>query len=484
MQRIAQYEAAAAAVVAEATANDKPPLTACPAAMSEKTCSAQFIESFGRSAFRRPLTPAETMEMQQIYAKDRATNDYLHAIGAVAETMLASPRFYEIEPQGADPALALLDPYRLASRLSYFIWRSMPDEQLLAAAEGGQLASAADVEREARRLLADPRAHGAVSEFFNEWLSLDELPLLQKDPVLFPRFAEMSGDMATETMKFGKSVFFGDGQLETLLKSSKTWVNQPLAELYGQTGVVGPFQQAQLDPKIRAGILTQASFLSLTSSATDGSPSQRGLFIREKLLCQGDSDLTGSKKPLTGGASGPEPFRPPPNHDVTLPDAQPGQTNRDRSAAAIQSGGPQCTFGCHHYLDPIGYGFEEFDAIGQHRTTDNGSPVDASGELMCGLQGDLGRPPFKPDDQDGPFAGAVELSAKLGSSATVRDCVTRQWFRFGLSRAEGSISVSMTGTSSGEDECSIISATQATAGNLPDLVVAIATSNSFRYARW
>src|SRR5207244_12267333 len=150
-------------------------------------------------------------------------------------------------------------------------------------------------------------------------LALDQLSLSQKDPTLVPRFAEMSGDMATETQKFGESVFFGDGQLEPLLKSSNTWVNQSLAELYGQPDVVGPFQQVELDPKIRAGILTQASFLSLTSSATAGSPTRRGLFVREKLLCEGDGDLTGFMKGFTGGSAGPEPFRPPLHHDLTLP---------------------------------------------------------------------------------------------------------------------------------------------------------------------
>src|SRR5262249_44143351 len=154
-----------------------------------------------------------------------------------------------------------LSAYELASRLSYFLYRSMPDSALLDAAAAGQLLPKANVEAQVRRMLVSPKAHDAVTDFFAEWLSLDRLALTEKDPAVLPTFDALRADMAAETTKFTDSIFLGDGPPQSLLQSSTTWINEPLAQLYGQPGVVGTaFQQVKLDPKTRAGILTQASF--------------------------------------------------------------------------------------------------------------------------------------------------------------------------------------------------------------------------------
>jgi hypothetical protein len=442
--RLSHYAKTASDVAGRAVSQLSTLLPCDPQVVGETACASQFISSFGRRAYRRPLTTTEISDMQQAFGQGRMGGDFTSGIRTVITTMLANPGFYEIEHQAPLTGLAPLNPYQLASRLSYFIYRSMPDDALLAAAEGGKLATKVDAEREARRMLADPKARNGILDFFSEWLSLDQVGGLQKDATLYPNFLAQRTDLPTETMKFVESVFFGDGQFRSLLQSSTTWINEPLAQLYAQSGVVGlNFQQVMLNPKIRAGILTQGSFLSLTGNKTTGSPTQRGTFVRERLLCQ---------------AMPP----PPANSNLPLMEPMPGQTNRQRYMAAIGAGGPACA-GCHNLIDPIGYGFEEFDAVGGYRSMDNGLPVDASGNLTS--VGTI----------DGPFLGAVDLASKLGSSPEVRSCVVKQWFRFALSRTE-----------SDDDACAVDAAKQVLdkSGSLPELVVAIATSDSFRYARW
>jgi hypothetical protein len=436
MQHASLFGKAASDLAATAKTHLSQLLPCNPAQAGEMACATQFISSFGKRAFRRPLTSAELMQFQLTYAQ---VGDFTGGIGVVISNMLSSPSFYEIEPASAPAGIGALDPYRLASRLSYFIYRSMPDDTLLASAEGGKLVSKADVEREATRMLADPKAHDGVDGFFAEWLSLDQLASVAKDPSVTTDFAALRGDIATETTKFADSIFFGTGRWQDVLTSSATWINQPLAELYGQPGVVGQsFVQVTLDPKMRAGIVTQASFLSLAALTDESSPTQRGRFIREKVLCQM--------------------IPPPPPNIISLPPLANGQSNRQRYEATMSQ--PSCA-ACHSMMDGIGYGLEQYDAIGRFRTTDNGLPVDATGQITNLMNGPVA------------FNGGVDLALKLASSDEVRACAVKQWFRYALSRIEQD-----------EDACSITTATHALqmSGNLRDVVVAIASSDAFRYA--
>jgi len=440
VDRVGIYANAANQLALKAVGHLSMILPCDPAAIGEVACANQFIAAFGRRAFRRPLTAAESADMQQGYAQGRMGGDFASGIQQVITRLLMSPQFYEIEPKGTAPGLAPLGPFQQASRLSYFIYRSMPDAELLDAAEGGKLATADGVVTQAKRMLADPKAHNGVINFFSEWLALDRLDTTLKDPTLFPTFDSLRADMATETTKFAESIFFGDGRFTSLLQSSKTWLNAPLAALYGQAGVTGSFQQVQLDPKVRAGILTQASFLSLNSDSMQSSPTLRGIFVRNKILC--------------GLIPAPPPNTPP------LQPQMPGQTNRERYQASFTS--PVCA-ACHSLIEPIGYGLEQFDAVGRFRVTDNGKAVDASGNLA------------QVDGVAGPFTGAVELAAELASSGAARECQAKQWFRYALSRQEAE-----------EDSCALATAVQAiqTSGSLPELVIALVSSDSFRYARW
>jgi hypothetical protein len=435
-----QQYAKAADQLAQAALARLDTLLPCSPMSGEDVCARQFIDGFGLRAFRRPLLAEEVNEFMAVFQTARTNGDFAQSIGAVIATTLKSPHFYQIQEGPPSSAVTLLDPYRLASRLSYFIYRSMPDQPLLDAAASGKLTTAADMASQARRMLADPKAHDGIVEFFAEWLSLDRLAELSKDPSLHPNFATLSGYMRTETSKFVESVFFGSGQWSALLQSAETWLNEPLAQLYEVPGITGlAFQKANLDGKVRGGILTQASFLSIGASPNQSSPTLRGQSVLEKLFCR------------------PVP-PPPPAQFPPLPPQMPGETNRERYERYTTE--PAC-IACHSLIDRVGFGFEHYDAIGRYRLADNGKAVDSSGVL----QG---------TDVDGPFLGVVELSSKVASSQEAQRCVARQSLRFALSRQETEA-----------DVCSIEHAANAlrSSGDLRELVIALAASDAFRYAR-
>jgi hypothetical protein len=421
-----------------------------PASIGEDACAAQFIEKFGLRAYRRPLTDAEAAAYGGTYKDLRATSDFATAIENVVLGMLSSRSFLTIVDSGPQGTLTQLDPYALASRLSYFIYRSMPDQELFDAAASGGLATPEDIGLQVSRMLKSSRAHEAVVDFFTEWLTLDRLTgtpwqpdAIVKDATLFPEFDGLRVYMKTETQKFGESIFFGDGQWSSVLKSTRTWLNEPLAKFYGVGSVTGlDFREVNGDSATRAGVLTHASIMALTSGVNESSVVDRGVFVLEKFLCQ-------------------EWPPPPAGLNPVLPPLMPGQTNRGRYESVIVD--PACK-GCHEPMDGIGFGFEEFDAIGRYRSMENDLPIDATGTLS-----------FSGDGTDGSYNGAIELSAKLAASTVAQECAAKQWFRFALGRLEGE-----------EDACSLNAALGAvrSTGNLRELVVAIATSDAFRYARW
>jgi hypothetical protein len=334
-------------------------------------------------------------------------------------------------------SVVLLDPYQIAARLSYFLLNTMPDAALFAAAKAGRLTSPADIETQARRLLQDPRAREAVGQFFGEWLILDALDDETKDATLFPDFDDaLKAAMKEETLRFTTAVVLdGDARLATLLTSSQSFVNAPLGKLYGVTAGAD-FASVTLDPTQRSGLLTQASLLTRTAHDDSNSPTRRGKFVREAFMCQ--------------------PPPPPPPGVPALPAVITGQTARERYQQHVAN--VACAT-CHTLMDPIGFGFSNYDPIGRYQTMEGGKPVDASGEIS-GSQ-----------DLDGPFTGAVELSRKLAGSDNVRACLTAQWFRYALGRTEAA-----------GDAASIASALGAfaPAGDLRELIVATTKTDSFR----
>jgi hypothetical protein len=436
---IEQYRTAAERLAATAVTTLAVP---CPTG-TEEECARAFIADFGLRALRRPPTTEESAGLLELYRKVRAEGDFAFGIQAVIAALLQSPGFlYRIElgPAGAAAgSVASLGPYELSSRLSYFLLGSMPDAALFAAAKAGKLATAADVEAQARRLLAQPRAREAAGDFFTQWLSLANLDGQTKDAKLFPGFTDsLRAAMREETVRFSRwALFDADGRLETLLTAARSPVNTALGKLYG-VAAGADYALTDLPPEQRSGLLTQASLLTLTAHSDSTSPTRRGKFVLDQLLCQ-------------------SPPPPPPNVDFKLPPPVPGQSARQRFV--VHTTNPACA-GCHLFIDPIGFGFENYDAIGRFQATDGGQPVDASGEIKGSV------------DLDGPFVGAVALGRKLVASKQVRRCVVKQWFSYVHGRADEA-----------GDAASIAEALDrftASSGDVRELMIALVKTPAFR----
>jgi len=378
----------------------------------QDSCADSFVDKFGLRAFRRPLSAAEAMELKALYRANRDApigDTFENAIGAVITGVLQAPQFlyhWEVNPDGPikDGKLLRLGPYELASRLSYLFWASMPDDELFAAIQNGKLNSPDDIAREAKRLLASDKAKSGLQDFLTQWLEIGNLADYQKDPSLKTYTPALVASMNGETNNFISSVFLGpkaDGKLETLLTSPSSVIDANLAKLYGVAGFTGTTAKAaDLDPKQRAGIFTQASFLTAMADAVDPHPVKRGVTVLRRVLC---IEL---EVPAT--------LVVPP-----LPEPQPGQTTRERFSVHHES--PCAT--CHAVIDPIGFTFENYDAIGAWRTQDGAKPVDATGSIKLST-GD-----FK-------LNGAVELMKQLAKAPEARDCMATQFLRYSLRRRE------------------------------------------------
>jgi hypothetical protein len=438
---------AAEALGALAVRNIKTLLPCDPAATGEPACARQFVETFALRAFRRPPARDEVDDLMALYQKGRDTLRlaFPNAIGLLVEAMLQGPAFlYHAEsppgPVAREGALIRLGPYEVASRLSYFLWGSMPDKDLFAAAAANKLSTAAEVAAQARRLLADPRARDTVAAFFEDWLELDALAETPKDPKLYPQFnEELKTAMAAETRAFVQNVVFeGDARLATLLEAKFSFVNKPLGAVYGMSEATGTtLQRLATNPAQRSGFLTHAGFLTVTGSAEGSHPVRRGKAIYDKLLCR---------------------TLPPPPGDVPPPKpASAGGTTRQRF---VEHDKAECARACHELIDPLGFAFEHYDGIGRYRTTDNGGAVDASGTALI-------------DGAPRSFANALALGGLLAGSNDVRRCFATQWLRFALGRNDEP-----------GDAASIAQAVEAfgAAGHaVRDLLVAVTTARSFRY---
>jgi len=444
---IAAYQASAVAV-ATAAMQDPAALVGCSpkTTAEENTCASHFLTTFGAKAYRRPLTSAELADLVAFHQAMRAGADFPTSITLTIETILQSPNFLyriEIGTPTSQPNVSALSPWEMASRLSYLLWNTMPDDALFAAAASGALATTDGIETQARRMLADPRAHAAIMHFHSQWLELDKMSTLVKDPKKFPTFtASTVTSLQQSTSSQIDDIFFGDGTLTALLTDNHAFVNADLAAIYG-VGVKGKtLTKVAVDPTKRAGIVTNAGMLAGFAHTTQDAPVLRGVFVLDRLLC--------SAPPPPPAFVNTSP--PAPNPDVP-------QTTRDQFATQHEQG--TCA-GCHHTIDGIGFGFENYDAIGAWRTTDNGLPVDASGWFVTGTAGEL----------QGTFDGAVDLAHKLAASPAVHACVARQWLRYALGTDAASID-----TTALEP---LVSAFEASHLNMRELLVALVKSDAFR----
>jgi hypothetical protein len=343
------------------------------------------------------------------YSANKARYGFAAAARMIVQTMLQSPAFlYRVEGAGALATAAVVvkaTPFELASRLSYLLWSTMPDKALLDAAATGQLATPAAVVAQARRMLMDARAGQGVRNFFGQWLEIPHVDSVTKDATAFPRWSpRIASLMRRETETFVEDVVLrGDATLQSLLRAGYSFADKELATFYGAAGPAGAaFEKVMLDPSRRSGVLTQGALLAALAAPRQTSPVKRGFYVRDRLLC-----------------SPPPPA--PANVNVMPPEPDPRSTTRERFAQHRTD--PGCA-GCHALMDPIGLGFESYDAVGLWRDKDAGRAVDASGDVTGTT------------DADGPFTGAIELSTRLVGSGQVRQCVARQYFRFAYGRGE------------------------------------------------
>lgn len=439
------YRDLAESLAAQATA-DLAPLVPCdPVATGERECATIFVEQFGRRAYRRDLDDAQVERLLAIYDAGRDGGTFAEGIRLVVEAVLQSPMFlYRIEsgiPMPGEEVVAL-DDFEIAARLSYFLWRSMPDDALLDAASAGALDDADAIETQARRMLEDPRAERALLSFYGDLFELESVAAMYKDPELFADFsAELAADMRTELELFVVSALRdGDARMQTLLGSSHTFVNARLAAHYGLPAPAGDgFERVELDPERFRGLLAKPILMSLAAHDQRTSPTLRGKLVRTRMFCQ---------------------QLPPPPPDVVTDIPTPGELST-REWVRQRLDNPNCS-GCHQLMDTIGLGFESFDAIGRWRTEEDGAPVDSSGTLLG-------------TDVDGEFVGVAGLAEKLVASEIVGACASQQWFEFGLGRAPAT-----------EDTCTtdaLQTEFAASEQDVVELMVAIATSAAFRSRR-
>ncbi len=340
-------------------------------AVTENDAASAILERFASRAYRRPPSRADVENLLALYQRARERGDpFAEAVGLGLRAALVSPKFlYRSERGGASAGDYPLDGCELASRLSYFLWMSMPDEELSALAASGQLLDPPTLRRQVRRMIADPKSKAFTSAFIGQWLGFDELGRSVKpDDVAFPEFTPALAEamLREATLSFDRIVREGRSLLE-LLAADYTYLNEELAEHYGVSGVQGrEMRLVPLDDDRRGGALGWGAVLTATSLPTRTSPVVRGKWVLETMLGQ---EL------------------PPPPPDAgelaETGDASKGKTlrqvfelHRDEARCAV----------CHDRIDPIGFGLEHFDGIGRWRETDNGQPVDAQGVLPDGTR--------------------------------------------------------------------------------------------------
>ncbi len=363
-----------------------------------------FVTAFGKRAFRRPLTTAEVDAMTALFMKGASLLGGDAVIAGVELTLrafLQSPHtLYRVETSTAVQDNKIwLSGYEIATRLSYALWNTMPSDALLAAAEAGELKDAAGVERWARTMVDDPRAQEIVVSFHEQVFLTDGYGTTLKDARLFPTFTrDLEPILQSEARLFFDDVTKAGGGIRDILTKPVTFVNDRTAGFYGLTGsFTGAMQRAELDPQRRAGILTQLGFLAKNGGLVQSDPIHRGVLINLNVLC--------------------EKIVAPPNLPP-LPDLQPNQTNRERVDAHTNT----CGKGCHDTrINPVGFAFERYDAIGAWRDVDNGKPVDSAATYTL-------------DGQALAYNDAVQLAQKLAEQRRVHDCYATNWLEYVLGR--------------------------------------------------
>ncbi len=434
---------AAEAIAVEAARPQRwPGFIAADPAQGEDAAAAAFVDEFGARAFRRPLSSEARAGLRRLFDGGRADGGgFGGGVEWVVAGVLQAPDFlYQLSPAPgtARPGSAVaLDPSTLASRLAFFLWNSGPDAELLASARRGDLATPAAIAARVSRMLSDPRARRMREDYYTEWLKLGQLATVQRAPREFN--PGLGADLVRSLLDGVHDLYTqGGGKAAALWGTPTLFVNDGLAALYGLPPPASPaaMKAVAAPPDQRRGLLTHPAVLSVLAQPDASDPVARGVFIEEEVLCQ---------------------TLPDPAADIPeLPPLRAGLSTRQRMEEHRRN--PACA-ACHQLFEPFGLALESYDAIGRYRTTDQGVPVDSSGEIRAGL------------DLDGAFAGGMQLLDKLAASAAVRDCLLRKTFEYALRREL-----------SEADACAVesIEGRFRDSGDLVDLLARVATSDTFQ----
>lgn len=446
---VEKYELAAEAATQQVFADEarRTALLGCtPSGVSDSACFESFVTRFGRLAFRRPLSDGERTRYTTLAGSIASTlEDPLEGLRLTTKAILLSPYFlYRVERGQPDPSSKFwrLTSHELASSLSYFLTNSTPDTDLLDAADRDELASVEGLRAQAERLLGGPQGRESVGNFITELFRLALIGSRAKDPAMFPDYTPaLQAAIARELPAVFQDVVF-DRRVSALelFTTRTTFVNAELARLYGldASGLTSESWQAVQLPAdgLRAGLLGTAAFLSLNANQKEGSPTHRGKFIRQFLMCQ---DIPA----------------PPPDVSTVIEDPPPGVVLTKREKLAQHREDPACA-GCHQLMDPMGLALENFDAVGGFRETEDGLTIDVSGDL------------------DGvAFNGPVELAELLAQSPPTAECLVKNLYRYATGRPEsdgqGAVIASLTErfSSSGYD--------------FQTLMLDLVTSDGFRF---
>ena len=378
------------------------------AATERRQCAQDFIAYAAPLAFRRPLKDGEADRLLGLYDAGLEEGGSFHdAWRMVNEAIFRSPYFLYLVLLGSPTetdGVHELNAWELASRLSYSLCEAPPDAELRAAAADDSLLQDDVLRAQATRLLRGPCGRTATLRFYEQWLWLDQLEGLARDPDIYPSFDAQSTPqaMARETSTYLEQVTFEENaNVEELYTASYSYLDSESAPLYGLSSSESEPTRTPLPPE-RSGLLTQPAILSVTAKFDQTSPVRRGIFVLDQLLCD-------------------RPPSPPGTVDITPPEWDPTKTTRERWAA--HSSVPGCAE-CHTQLDPVGFAFENFDAIGQHRSEENGLPIDSLGGLPA-----LGY-------DDGSLQGGAAISTAVGESREAAVCLSRQAFRWVYGRLE------------------------------------------------
>lgn len=411
----------------------------------DTACAQEYLATFGRRAFRRTLRDSEREMLLATYEAERADEaTFPEAIAVMTAQMLQMPAFlYVMEEPADDGEIRQLSGLEVASRLSFYLWNSIPDDELLDLAENGDLEDADAIYEEAERMFDDPKARRGFSRFFREWTQSGELEVASKDTTLFPFLDETLANAINDSFeRYVTDAVRSGTTLADLLTEPKTIINAPLAEFYG-VDAVDDWTTLDLDPDRYAGLVTQPAVMAGLAHATETSYVFRGRFIRQRLLC--------------------EPALPPPGNAMTAfneLDKPEDPTARELSDLVLARG--DC-FGCHQLLDPAGLALEHFDAIGRYRGEyESGKSIETSDVMSV-------------DDDELEFDGPIDLMQQIAVLPQVQDCFARQVFRYEAARME-----------TDDDACAIAQLSETfteSEGRLDEAFLAVVRTEGFMYRR-